>query len=112
MGLIGHADVLIAHRLHACVIAYALAIPAVGLAWDSKLDAFFESVGRAAYICPGGVTVGDLVARVAEAWRDGMDVRAAAAVAEEARRNINEMLAAINRSAPSVSCRMSSAADA
>jgi hypothetical protein len=107
--LIGQADALIAHRLHACVIAYALAIPAVGLAWDSKLEAFFQSVGRADYICPGGLPAADLVALVAAAWRAGMDMQAAAAVADEARRNIGEMLAAMSRPAHASSCRMSSA---
>ncbi|WP_168879059.1 polysaccharide pyruvyl transferase family protein [Rhizobium sp. P28RR-XV] len=42
-------DVILAHRLHACIAAYALKIPHVGLAWDSKVEGFFNSVGREAY---------------------------------------------------------------
>ncbi|QQR68676.1 MAG: polysaccharide pyruvyl transferase family protein [Alphaproteobacteria bacterium] len=37
-------DVLIAHRLHAHIVAYAMGIPAVGLLWDTKLESFFKLV--------------------------------------------------------------------
>jgi polysaccharide pyruvyl transferase WcaK-like protein len=37
-----------AHRLHACIVAYALGKPVVGFSWDSKMPAFFETVGRVA----------------------------------------------------------------
>ncbi|MDK4718521.1 polysaccharide pyruvyl transferase family protein [Rhizobium sp. CNPSo 3968] len=39
-------DVILAHRLHACIAAYALKVPHVGLGWDSKVEGFFNSVGR------------------------------------------------------------------
>lgn len=42
-------DVILAHRLHACIAAYALRIPHVGLGWDGKVEGFFNSVGREAY---------------------------------------------------------------
>jgi len=44
-------DALVAHRLHACIIAYSCGVPAVGLTWDRKLDRFFESVGRERFVC-------------------------------------------------------------
>ena len=44
--IIHSLDALVAHRLHANILAYAFAIPHVGLAWDPKVEAFFASVGR------------------------------------------------------------------
>jgi len=35
---------VIAHRLHACILAYAYRVPCVGLGWDRKLESFFASV--------------------------------------------------------------------
>ena len=43
-------DALLAHRLHACIVAYSYRIPAIGLAWDRKLDAFFEQTGRSRFM--------------------------------------------------------------
>jgi hypothetical protein len=43
-------DVIIAHRMHACILAHAFAIPAIGLKWDVKLDSFFALAGRQAFI--------------------------------------------------------------
>ena len=36
---------MIAHRLHATILAFSYGVPAVGLRWDDKLTAFFGSVG-------------------------------------------------------------------
>lgn len=38
-------EAVIAHRLHACILAYSYGRPIVGLGWDRKLQAFFGSVG-------------------------------------------------------------------
>jgi polysaccharide pyruvyl transferase WcaK-like protein len=43
--LVASFDVVIAHRMHACILAYSYRIPAIGLRWDPKLQAFFDSVG-------------------------------------------------------------------
>jgi polysaccharide pyruvyl transferase WcaK-like protein len=43
-GLIAGCRAVIAHRLHTCIVAYALKRPAIGLSWDQKLGAFFRSV--------------------------------------------------------------------
>jgi polysaccharide pyruvyl transferase WcaK-like protein len=42
--------VIIAHRMHACILAHSFAIPAIGLKWDVKLDSFFALSGREAFI--------------------------------------------------------------
>lgn len=39
-------DCVMAHRLHACIVAYSYRVPTVGFAWDGKLRSFFEQTGR------------------------------------------------------------------
>ncbi|ATN35793.1 hypothetical protein ACO34A_18485 [Rhizobium sp. ACO-34A] len=46
-------SVIVAHRLHACIAAYSLGVPHVGLGWDSKVAGFFRSVDREAYFAGG-----------------------------------------------------------
>ncbi|TLX69455.1 polysaccharide pyruvyl transferase family protein, partial [Pseudomonas nicosulfuronedens] len=46
---ISEADIVIAHRLHANIIAYSLGIPSIGLNWDSKVKSFFTAVQRLDY---------------------------------------------------------------
>lgn len=36
---------VVAHRLHACILAFAYRRPVVGMGWDTKLQSFFASVG-------------------------------------------------------------------
>jgi len=43
---ISRCDSIIAHRLHANIVAYALDIPSIGLSWDSKVKSFFSLTGR------------------------------------------------------------------
>jgi polysaccharide pyruvyl transferase WcaK-like protein len=48
--LVGSFDAIIAHRLHACILAYSYRVVHVGLSWDPKLAAFFANVGRSRYL--------------------------------------------------------------
>jgi polysaccharide pyruvyl transferase WcaK-like protein len=48
--LIGSFDAVIAHRMHACILAYSYRVVHIGLSWDSKLAAFFANVGRSQYL--------------------------------------------------------------
>jgi polysaccharide pyruvyl transferase WcaK-like protein len=48
--LVGSFDAVIAHRLHACVLAYSYGVVHIGLNWDPKLAAFFANVGRSQYL--------------------------------------------------------------
>ncbi len=43
---INRYDLIVAHRLHANIIAYSLGITSIGLRWDTKLHSFFKSVNR------------------------------------------------------------------
>ncbi|PFH12503.1 polysaccharide pyruvyl transferase WcaK-like protein [Collimonas sp. PA-H2] len=48
-------DYIIAHRLHASIVAYALDIPAIGLNWDVKVKSFFELIGRSRFFIPSPI---------------------------------------------------------
>lgn len=67
-------DGVAAHRLHACILAYAFRVPHVGLSWDPKLEAFFTSVGRRGYVA--NHTEGEaaeIAAMVGTALDEGID---------------------------------------
>jgi polysaccharide pyruvyl transferase WcaK-like protein len=66
-------DLLIGHRLHACVAAYAYGVPHVGFTWDKKIQSFFDSVDRSRYVCPAvSTSVADVVSLGEEAMRRGI----------------------------------------
>ncbi|MGX5668567.1 polysaccharide pyruvyl transferase family protein [Rhizobium daejeonense] len=67
-------SVIVAHRLHACIAAYSLGVPHVGLGWDSKVASFFRSVGREAYFASGKTaTPAHVAALVTAAETSGID---------------------------------------
>ncbi|MFT4056787.1 MAG: polysaccharide pyruvyl transferase family protein [Novosphingobium sp.] len=43
-------DCVLAHRLHACIVAYSYRVPTIGFAWDCKLRSFFELTGRGGFV--------------------------------------------------------------
>ena len=47
---IGDFDGIIAHRLHASIIAFSQGVPAVSLEWDSKVRSFSKAVGRSRWV--------------------------------------------------------------
>jgi polysaccharide pyruvyl transferase WcaK-like protein len=53
---ISSRDLVLAHRMHACIAAYAYATPHIGFAWDEKLQRFFDSVGRGEFVVEAGRT--------------------------------------------------------
>jgi polysaccharide pyruvyl transferase WcaK-like protein len=50
--LIAGLDFVVAHRLHACIVAFSYRIPAIGLQWDDKLKAFFSDIGKPHFAVP------------------------------------------------------------
>jgi polysaccharide pyruvyl transferase WcaK-like protein len=70
--LSGHA-LVVAHRMHACIAAHSFAVPTIGLAWDVKLNSFFEIVGRAGYMLdPASGTAGDVAVLAHRAIEEGV----------------------------------------
>ena len=47
--IISGCSKVIAHRLHATIIATSLGIPIIGFAWDKKLKSFFEHLEKSEY---------------------------------------------------------------
>lgn len=65
---------IVAHRMHACIAAYSFGVPAVGLAWDVKLESFFDLSGRRAHLLhPEKVAGAELADRVERAIADPLD---------------------------------------
>lgn len=91
---------VVAHRLHAGIVAYALGVPHVGLAWDAKVESFFGSVGRTRFLVPGGGDApDDVAALVLEACREGIDPVRRRRVVEEARADIAGLAEVARRAA-------------
>ncbi|MDH5161285.1 polysaccharide pyruvyl transferase family protein [Heyndrickxia oleronia] len=44
--MISNFDAIIGARLHACITAYSLDIPSIGLVWNEKLELFGELIGK------------------------------------------------------------------
>lgn len=74
VGCIANFDGLIAHRLHANIIAYSLQIPSVGMGWDDKLTSFFEGVNRKNFIIENNqISSEQIVNTLYEALKIGID---------------------------------------
>jgi glycosyltransferase involved in cell wall biosynthesis/polysaccharide pyruvyl transferase WcaK-like protein/GT2 family glycosyltransferase len=102
-------DVVVAHRLHATILAYALKRPIVALAWDKKVRNFLESVGHQQFMISGADAAPEHVAnKVDEAVAVGIREADHARVVEEARRGVRA-LAAIIRALPVVPRRQTNA---
>lgn len=88
------ARAVVAHRLHACILAHAFAVPAVGLGWDRKVESFFSATGQGSRFMPGPFSAPDEVARRAcAAAAAGGDTAASEAQADAALTDIRMMLA-------------------
>jgi len=67
---IGGCSLVVAHRMHACIAAYALGIPPVGLACDVKLDSFFALTERSDYIVTPAIVPAARIVALADHARD------------------------------------------
>ena len=47
---VAQCQAIVAHRLHANIIAYSLGIPSVGLIWDNKVEEFGKITGRSRFL--------------------------------------------------------------
>lgn len=85
-------DVVLAHRLHACIAAYALGVPHVGLGWDKKVEGFFNSVGRENYFVKDALLPPEQIASMLKtAQIEGIDALRHEAIVAEARAGISNM---------------------
>lgn len=66
---------IIASRLHACIIAYSLEIPAVALVWNNKLSMFGKSINASErFITNENFNARHIVDTLEEAVRSGYDL--------------------------------------
>lgn len=89
---------VVAHRLHACILAYAFGQPPVGLGWDNKVESFFGSVGLPQNFVEGKRASGRNVAdRLEAALEAGIDPERHRAVLDETQAAITETVRAAGR---------------
>ena len=82
---ISGCDLLIGHRMHACIAAHSFAVPTVLLKWDPKLESFAEIAGRSDYfVDPARITPADIALLADRARRDGVDAAACTALIDSA----------------------------
>ena len=84
-------DLVIAHRLHACIVAYSYRIPAIGLQWDAKMEAFFSAVGQPETIDLDRATNDAFVARVAAALANPIPIHEHREALESARAGVRAL---------------------
>ncbi|HEY9235780.1 MAG TPA: polysaccharide pyruvyl transferase family protein, partial [Phenylobacterium sp.] len=87
-------DLVLAHRMHACITAYAYQVPHIGFAWDRKLLSFFESVGRRDFVASAGeASVDEVLALARRALEEGIDPAVHAAQVRAAERGVAALAA-------------------
>lgn len=75
-------DAIVAHRLHANIVAFSLGIPAVGMRWDRKVESFFAETGRGGYCIGSFADAGAALALVERALGGHRAAQDAARLAE------------------------------
>ena len=93
--IVAGCGLIMAHRLHACVLGYCFGRPVVGLSWDTKLRSFFASVDLSEHVITQAVVLEhDVVAAVEAALCKGVDVEARDKIIAECRAGIASVLEA------------------
>jgi polysaccharide pyruvyl transferase WcaK-like protein len=89
VAFISGCDVVVAHRMHACIAAHSFGIPTVGLRWDVKLDSFFAVAGRTEYMADPAAIDGSGVANLTmRALAEGIDATRLHQLLESARADV------------------------
>lgn len=97
---LSRATVVIAHRMHACIAAYSCRVPAIGLAWDRKLDSFFTLSHRDAFMVDTAACApADLLALVERAAREGVEPTRHAELLDAASASVAALAATLRRAA-------------
>ena len=101
IGALKKIDLLLSMRLHSCLLAHRLGTPAVGLAYDPKLRAHFQEVGRADLAVDLDIPAADLAALMQRAAfkMDANDLAAKVAdLTTRARQGLSRVAAQIEAS--------------
>lgn len=98
IAFIASCQLIVAHRMHACIAAHSFAIPTIGLRWDVKLDSFFALAGRGTFIADTASLNGPaLTALARKAVAEGVDRAALEGLIAGTRSDIARMAAALAR---------------
>lgn len=67
---------VIATRLHACIIAYSMNVPAVGLVWNNKLTLFGKNINREEnFVTIANFNAPYIICQLNKAIQDGYDIK-------------------------------------
>ncbi|MEO9517717.1 MAG: polysaccharide pyruvyl transferase family protein [Paracoccaceae bacterium] len=92
-------EVIVGHRLHANIVAYANKLPSVGLGWDRKVQSFFEMTNRQNHCSTdGALTAAKLCNQIDAAVGDPIDPSFHQRTCDQAVEGMTRLLA--NVSAP------------
>lgn len=101
VAIIASCRAVIAHRLHACIVAYSYRRPIVGLGWDAKLESFFETAGvEKSFSSDPNLTAEDVMSLAINAIAEGIDPNAHAALLDQAWDGVRRLIDCAGR--PSV----------
>ncbi|MCR9125580.1 MAG: polysaccharide pyruvyl transferase family protein [Rhodobacteraceae bacterium] len=101
--MIGGFDAVVAHRLHACIVAYAYGVPHIGLGWDNKLESFFASVDRLdSFVAAADAGPHEIAVLCEQVMAHGIDPQTHARVVAEARAQSVAVLSHLSGAAGSV----------
>ncbi len=95
--LVGGFRGVVAHRLHACILAWSYRVPVVGLGWDRKVESFFASVAAQDWFAAGGARPVEVADRLQAALKTGVDPTAHARVLGETRAAVAGLLHSARR---------------
>jgi polysaccharide pyruvyl transferase WcaK-like protein len=99
---LSRASVVIAHRMHACIAAYSCRVPAIGLAWDRKLDSFFALSHRDAFMVDtAACDPSELLSLVERAAREGVEPTRHAELLDAASASVAALATTLHRAARS-----------
>ncbi|GEM_PF-1758341 len=89
-------QLLIGHRLHSHIVAFAHKIPSVAIGWDTKIISQMDLMGRSRFYAPfDDVDVGRVVSLAEEAEGAVVDVERVAEMGQRVRDNVTQMLSEI-----------------
>ncbi|MBY0420789.1 MAG: polysaccharide pyruvyl transferase family protein, partial [Parvularculaceae bacterium] len=93
---ISGAALVIGHRLHAAIIAYALGVPSIGFSWNAKMQGFFALTGRSAFLVdPARTSPGSVAALAAAALDAGIDAALRRALIRQAEDDVGALARAL-----------------
>lgn len=98
VAIIARCSAVIAHRLHACIVAYSYQRPVVGMGWDKKLEAFFDAAGQGDFFSSDPeISATEIVGKILAAKAQGIDPASHHALLAEAWDGIDRVLGCVNR---------------